>query len=395
MITTIGFDTSALDTSFKAHAQRGIGRYVRELTKFFDANGNLPVKIRNFDHNKLKVPLFDSLVNLLPLGRQTVRQQFLYPFSLAGNETKDSSMLHFPAHMDAPSWGMKKYIVTVLDLIPLVCRDLYKSNKPNWRFAFGRWLELRAIKNAALIIAISENTARDVERIFGYPRERIVVTPLGVDEKFFSVTRSQGDQNEELRRKFRIPVGRPIVLYVGGIDQRKNMDGLLKSFNFALHTQRTQNKPLPILVMAGKIEDDAEYPKLVNLMDDLNLRHDIVMPGYVSESDLLSIYGLSDVFFFPSLYEGFGLTPLEALAAGVPVVSSNTSSMPEVLSDAAILVSPTDHAACAEKIVDLLQNNEFAQSFIDRGKARARVFSWARTGEETVKAYQKCAALYA
>lgn len=386
----IGLDTSALDTSFKNHALRGIGRYVQELNRFLKTHAGASVEVGEFDQGVLHEPSFAShCIAALPAGRRTLSQQLLYPLRLRRGALGEFDAVHFPAHMDAPAWSPKRYILTVLDLIPMVLKDLYRADKPSWRFAFARFLEMQAIRNASLIVAISHNTARDVHRILGVPEERIVVTHLGVDQSFFqSVNPSE---TSPILQRFGIPSGRPLVLYVGGIDQRKNISGLLRSFEILRRICQERRFPMPILFMAGNIHTDAQFPKLERLKKELKLEEDVLHPGFVSDADLRRLYSLSSVFFFPSLYEGFGLPPLEAMAAGAPVVSSGTSSMPEVLGDAAILVDPNDHETAARELFSVLQNSELSASLRERGRKQAARFSWTATGEQTLKAYERLA----
>ncbi len=392
---SIGLDTSALDAGFKAHAARGIGRYVRELKRYFDGlSGDIPggMQIAEFDHRDFTLGnTADRIIDRLPFGRQTARQQLLYPLRLSKGTASRFDALHFPAHMDAPSWSMRRYALTVLDLIPFVCADLYRAARPSWRFHLARWLEIRAIKNASLILAISENTARDVQRILGIPAERVVVTPLGVDRKFFAARQSGADDDASLRlrAKLDLPPTRPVVLYVGGIDQRKNLGGLLGVF--AEVKRRAAPGPVPVLVLAGRIEDDEHFPALKRTINELDLSGDVRLAGFLEDEELLSMYGLSSVFFFPSLYEGFGLPPLEAMAAGAAVVSSNTSAMPEVIGDAGVLVDPTDVRACADAVTELLANSERRAAFREAGRKRAAHFTWERTGKATLGAYQRLA----
>ncbi|MFM1847578.1 MAG: hypothetical protein RL417_1052 [Pseudomonadota bacterium] len=391
MSFAVGLDTSALDASFKEHAQRGIGRYVRELKSFFDrfgATDDGPLRVDYFDHSLFRPPpVLDKLIALAPLGRQTLRQQVVYPLYVGGQRTARFDALHFPAHMDAPSWSGKRYVLTVLDLIPLICCDLYASVQPGWRFRLARALELRAIRGAAVIVAISENTARDVEHILDIPRERIVVTPLGVDERFFTAPPSSSAE-AELRSRYRIPVGRPVILYVGGIDQRKNYRGLIETFAEVLRERGARGETLPVLLVVGKISGDKEYPRLKGVIAHHGVGDAVIEAGYVPEDDLPGLYRLSSVFLFPSLYEGFGMPPLEAMAAGVPVVSSNTSAMPEVVGEAGLLYDPKDVGAGAGAVVRILRDSSLAQRLRELGQARARGFTWERTGRKTVEAYR-------
>ena len=385
---SVGLDTSALDTSFKSHAQRGIGRYVTELKRYFDScGGGGSTSVGFFNHTSfMSGKIARPLLQLLPAGVNTVRQQVLFPVQLSTGVTKQFDCVHFPAHMDAPAWSFKSCIVTVLDLIPLILKDLYLPERGNFRFHFARWLELRAIRNAKLIIAISENTAEDVHRVLGIPRERIVVTPLGVDGRFHSAALASSES--ELRVRYGIPEGRPIILYVGGIDQRKNYRALVETLSKLL---REGGGPKPVLVMAGKIQNDRQFPKLQTLVASNGVEDSVITPGFVPDEDLLQLYAISSVFFFPSLYEGFGLPPLEAMAAGLPVVSSNTSCMPEILGDAAVGIDPLDTEAAAREIYGLLTDPQRSALFRERGRKRAAQFTWQRTGEATVRAYEQLA----
>jgi alpha-1,3-rhamnosyl/mannosyltransferase len=291
--------------------------------------------------------------------------------------------------MDAPSWSGKPYVLTVLDLIPLVCRDLYASVTPTWRFRLARWLELRAIRGAALIVAISRHTARDVERILGVPPERIVVTPLGVDEMFFG---NEGPVDEAgVRARRGIPPERPIILYVGGIDQRKNYRGLIDTFAEVLRGCAERGQPIPVLVLVGKIATDKEYPRLKAAIAARGVEDAVIEAGFVPDAELVALYRASAVFLFPSLYEGFGMPPLEALAAGLPVVSSGTSAMPEVIESAGLLYDPTDAVAGARAVLDVLSDSALRTTLVRAGRARAREFTWRRTGELTLGAYEALA----
>lgn len=386
---SVALDTSALDRRFKSHAQRGIGRYVSALKRYFDTDHRGPVEVGFFNCTHFAPGrIARPLLRMLPAGVDTIRQQILVPVRLATGATRRFDIVHFPAHMDAPAWTTKRYIVTVLDLIPLLFKELYRPERGHLRFHFARWLELQAIRNAALVLAISENTARDVQRVLGMPRERIVVTPLGVDERFHHAALNIPEP--VLRARYRIPPHRPVILYVGGIDPRKNCTALVATVRKLRDSGAFGANP-PVLVMVGQMENDRQYPKLHAAIVAHDVADAVILPGFVPDEDLLQLYTISAVFFFPSLYEGFGLPPLEAMAAGLPVVSSNTSCMPEILGDAAVFVDPHDTAAAAREIHALLTDPQRAVFFREQGKKRARLFTWERTGDSTFRAYERLA----
>lgn len=363
----IALDICALSPHVKAHAARGIGRYVSELKKRLE-------NIYLFDSVELtKNNPLSKLIDYLPAGRLTIRQQLLYPFYLAS--LKDVSLIHFPAHMDAPSWCKIPTIVTVLDLIPFLFPELYKPEQGGIRFQLARFIETKGILNAKRIIAISNTTALDVERVLEIPRSRISVTPLGIGEEFF-----QGEAISNYKDRYNLNPNEPVFLYVGGIDPRKNIERLLEAIY----------KTKGTLLIAGKIEGERSYPKIKSLVDKLNLKEKVKFLGYVSDEELRGLIRSADAFIFPSLYEGFGFPPLEAMAGGALVLSSDRSCMPETLGkEAPIYFDPTK----IESIVDALNYSQNLSSDEKRfrsesGIKQAKKFSWDETARLTKEAYE-------
>jgi glycosyltransferase involved in cell wall biosynthesis len=394
----VGFDTSALDPRFKSHAQRGIGRYVGHLAEYLREQAVADFGVEWFDHNTLiHTGVATKLIDLLPLARTTLRQQLLYPLKLKTGVLRQCSFVHFPAHMDGPAWSPKPYILTVHDLIPLILEDLYRANRPNWRYEFARWLENTSIKNATMLLAVSETTAQDVVRLLGIPRERIAVTPNGVEQGFFDLYKLRRDlapdARVELRTRLGIPLQRPILFYVGGHDERKNIPMVIEIAREAIQECAERHKPQPVLVLAGKVNSQRERDVLNTALRNFALAADTVDLGFVSEADLKSLYAESAVFLFPSLYEGFGLPVLEAMAAGVPVVSSNRGALPEVMGKVGISFDPHDSIAGCKGVLDILGNRAYAESLSEGGHLRAAEFTWERTGKLTVEAYRQAAAL--
>jgi glycosyltransferase involved in cell wall biosynthesis len=383
---TLGFDISAFDPAFKGHAGRGIGRYVTELYNGFLGFNDQNLKIDYFDHNTYSTSGFSDK---LPIGKITFKQQVLFPTKLWLEGGKRFDAFHFPAHMDAPAWCKIPYILTVLDLIPLVLTDLYKADRPNWRFKLARWLEIKAIKNASLILAISENTAKDVVNILNIPEEKVRVTPLGVDQKFFKAKAPEDINSFKL--KYKLPLDRPVMLYVGGIDQRKNYYSLIDVVaNLNKFHESDKFKP-PVLVMAGNISGDRQYPKLLDYIAKTGCSKHVILTGYVPDQDLLQLYKVCDLFLFLSLYEGFGLPVLEAMAAGLPVVTSNTSSIPEVIGTSGMLVNPTNVDEIVKAVISVFSSKDLSSRLVEEAKVRASQFSWNKTVDLTISAYKEFA----
>jgi glycosyltransferase involved in cell wall biosynthesis len=413
----VGFDTSGLVEGFKSHAGRGIGRYVQELNSYFQRynefghevytdnkilynqshpgihNQTIGVKdhqiyIENFDYQWFSLPgSIERAIKMLPAGKQTIRQQIVYPFQLNSKRMQHFDVLHFPAHMDAPVRSSKPYIITVLDLIPLKFKELYEPQNPGWRFRFARFLELQAIKNSSLIIAISECTARDIHTILGIPYEKIRVTRLGINQNF---SRSATDEEKTLFiQKYHINPDRPKLLYIGGIDQRKNWKMLLATLKGCIEASAEAQKPLPELIIAGRIKDDKQYPLLLEEIKRLSLSDHVRLLGFIDDGEMQALFGISSVFLFPSLYEGFGFPPLEAMAAGLPVVSSNTSCMPDTLGDAALFADPNDYESFIYNTLSMLSNEALRNEYIRKGKIQSSTFTWEATGEKTIDVYRE------
>lgn len=376
----ISLDICALDPSVKEHAARGIGRYVRELKAYFDGVKDKEAEVTYFNSvHETKNHFLSRAVDFLPMGRATVRQQLLYPWILKSQESH-AQFLHFPAHMDAPTYCKLPTIVTVLDCIPWVLKELYAPEQPSWKFTLARFLEERAIRNARHLIAISECTKKDIVNIFRIPPEKISVTPLGVSSQFFE----DSAPTLSYRRQHNMSEEEKLFLYVGGIDKRKNIPLSIKAFNEVI-----KEFPNSRFLIAGKISEDKNYPELVKLVDVLGIKEKVHFLGFVPDEQLKSLFKEVDVFLFPSLYEGFGLPPLEALASGCVVASSSTSCMKEFLGDVPLYFNPREIQSMVHVMKEALSlGDDQRKHRIELGKAHAQNFTWKRTGDATLLVYK-------
>ncbi|NTU80748.1 MAG: glycosyltransferase family 4 protein [Chloroflexales bacterium] len=278
----------------------------------------------------------------------------------------------------------------VLNVIPLACpvpgvvtvHDLAFIRFPQTFRAYNRtYLDFAtrlSARRATRILAVSEHTKREVVGILGVPAERVVVTPNAARAHF-------RPPEPAALAAFRAAKGLPerFVFYVGTLEPRKNLTTLLEAY-----AEVARRHDVPLLVGGGK---GWLYDAVFKRLEELGLRERVRFVGYIEEDELPLWYAAATVFVFPSIYEGFGMPPLEAMACGTPVVTSNSSSLPEVVGEAGLMVSPYDPAAFAEAIDRVLGDADLRHELRARGLARARSFDWRVTAERTLAAYEAAA----
>jgi glycosyltransferase involved in cell wall biosynthesis len=227
------------------------------------------------------------------------------------------------------------------------------------------------------IITGSQNTKRDIISHFQIDEGKITVIPYGVSDAFEK--RQDRAYLGEIRKKLGLPSR--YILYVGTLEPRKNLPFLINAFARLKKEEHLDHR----LVLAGA--RGWRYRQIFRTIEERNLVKDVLTLGYVRQEDLPGLYTMADLFVYPSLYEGFGLPPLEAMACGVPVITSNSSSLPEVVGNAAMTFDPRDSRGLVEKMRTLMGDEELRRSYIEQGSIRARQFTWERTARETLKVY--------
>lgn len=234
-----------------------------------------------------------------------------------------------------------------------------------------------SVRVAARVITISESSRRDIVRLYRVPEARVTAIPLAAGASFQPVTGAV--RLAEVRQRYNVPAD--YILAVGNLQPRKNLPRLLQAYA----ELKRHDEAVPGLVLAGKAlwrESD-----LYRMATALGLAGAIVFTGYVPDDDLVALYSGALCFVYPSLYEGFGLPVLEAMACGTPVIASATSSLPEVVGDAALLVDPLDVAELARAIRRLIDDDTLRARLRSMGRARAAYFSWADTARRTGELY--------
>ena len=286
-------------------------------------------------------------------------------------------VIHQPAFSGALCRA-QPLVLTVHDLLYVRHPEWLPTGRARWYWA--TWIPLTA-RHASAVIAPSEATKQDLVSLAGVSPDRVSVVPHAVDPLFQR-------PSEQAARAYRERQGLtdPYVLYVGAIDRRKDWTGLLKAF-----AQLRRTYPSIRLVIAGHVS--GQRSDLVEAMHLADLGSAIVLAGHVPDQDLPSLYAGAELFVYPSWWEGFGLPPLEAMAMGVPVVVYKTSSLPEVVGDAGILLdAPYAHTALAEDMERLMADQTARRQMIERGFRQAARFSWSRAAEQTMAVYERCLA---
>lgn len=379
----IAIDVTPLQTG---HRFRGVGTYVFNLvSQYITWDRQNQYYIIAYPSSLASLPFADLLpfnfrairVPRPGLGRLTplITHQFLLPRLL---RSLGVDIFHSPfvsrdiSIPGVPAWQPVKTVVTIHDLIPLrFSRELLSLPRKRW---FYRW-QLCAAKHCAHILCDSESSRKDVIQLVGCHVDQVTTVLLGCDH---------GDSGKStVVYPARLPCDRPYILHVGGDFMNKNVGTLLEAY----HKLRTHRRIQHALILVGayyrtQAEVRSRFPSIIN---------DVVLLKDVSRESLLSLYRDASLFVFPSVYEGFGLPVLEAMANKVPVITSNRSSLPEVVGDAAVLVDPLDIDGLASAILTLLTDNDLREQFRMRGLQRAREFSWEKTAKATLQVYQAVA----
>lgn len=302
--------------------------------------------------------------------------QIRVPLQMAG---KKIDIFHQPC-FSAPLFWPGKTVVTVHDLILVLFPENISAPA---RFFFRRWMPF-TYRRANHIIADSLATKNDLLRLTNIPEEKITVIHLGVEEIYYQPV----PKNQQQTIKNHYHTGQQFILDVGTIEPRKNLSFLIEVFH---ETIKKFNLPHN-LVITGKM--GWYYEGIFQQIKELGLIKRVIFTGYVPDKNLPALYQASELFVFPSLYEGFGLPPLEAMASGLPVISSNRSSLPEVIGAGGLLISPTDKTAWREAIGRTLTDQKLARRLGAAGQQRSRQFTWQKCAEKTLRVYENVSQLH-
>lgn len=349
----IGLDNRAIKYS-------GIGIYTRNIYEY----------IMRLEH---KVIMYEDEISV---SRSSLMKKYFNSLRrIYKQESKLNSwfkennldIYHVPKNTGVPLFHSIPVVVTIHDVIPHVFANQYLSNIIE-RIYYEVMIRV-SVNQSDHILTISEFSKAEIIRYYGVDASKISVVYLACNEKFRKI--HDVDLLNEIRKIYNLPD--KYILTIGGSEYRKNVEQLIKLYN------KYDFKNHKLIVIGGKWRDIDLSAKYAS--------ENIIFLTNIPEDDLIAIYNMAEIFVFPSIYEGFGIPVLEGMACGVPVVTSNVSSMPEVGGEAALYFDPFDEHDMAEKIRRVLEDKDLRKVMIKKGLERVKMFSWEKCAEETLKVY--------
>ena len=274
-----------------------------------------------------------------------------------------------------PLFCRSPLVAIIYDITPLIV-DKALGLFANTLFSLNARYTAR---NASAIITISQSSKRDIINYFKVKSEKIYVIYPGYDDALF--TAQQNSEAIEIAKQKLNIIGN-YILYAGTLQTNKNIPRLIEAFTLLKERDQINHK----LVLAGK--PSAGYDDITKAVRSSSANEDIILTGYVSKELLPGLLKGADVFVFPSLYEGFGIPPVEAMACGTPVITSNTSSLPEAVGDAGILIDPYDVTGLADAVYRVISDEKLRSDLRQKGLKRVKMFSWERAGREFLQTFE-------
>jgi len=363
-------------TNFLDESSGGIATYTHNLIKNINRidNNNEYVLIH---HTKNDIAVYKNNDEIIiPIIKTPFKwllwRFFRLPISFINNRYYSLDMVHDTFEIGPLTFNLPiKKIITIYDLSAY----LYPQYHTLINFLLHRLLLKRAISNANRILTISQYSKDAIVKYFDINPNKVVVTSLGVDEKY-KVCKDRKILNST-RLKYKLPI--KFILYVGTLEPRKNVPGLLRAY-----LRLAKKNQIPLVIVGKK---GWRYAEIFKTIEASNSKNMFIFLGHVPDEDLPIIYNLASVFVYPSFYEGFGLPILEAMSCGCPVITSNTSSLPEVSGGASILINPYKIQTLTKAISDVLSKDELRKSMIEKGLKQASKFSWEKCAKQTLEVY--------
>lgn len=389
---------------------RGIGRYSEELSqnilKILKDDASIILNDLYPQNKKEIVDAYKAFIleenikeyTILDISNKSFDQKFNYnrlnTFLLTKQFTQDSSIdiVHLHSIFEGldgkadtlystNSMNNLKTAITLYDLIPLIFKDIYLVDKNVKKWYFNK---LHLIYEADLLLAISDATKEDAINILGIPQNKVVNISGAIDnEKFYKMDKIEIEKNSSILNKYSIT--QPFIMYTGGIDFRKNIEASIKAYT-KIEKQLFEKYQYVIVCKITK-EQQEEFNIIIK---DLKIpKNKVIFTNFVTDQELNFLYNKSDLFIFPSIYEGFGLPVLEAMTCGTAVIGSNVSSVPEIIGREDCMFNPSNIDEISQTINNILNNQNLKTQLENYFYNRAKEFSWNKSANTTIEAYQE------
>lgn len=346
----IAFDISPISDKNSGHKVRGVGMYITRLKEAIES-----IDTKN-------TYTFFSDISEVPKPIDIIHYPYFEPFSIT-----------------LPVLKKAKTIVTVHDLIPLKFPNAFPAGmKGNARLFIQKYL----LNQVDAIITDSESSKKDIIELIGFPKDHIHVISLAADSHFMPITLSK-EEKESFQKKYNLP--RDYFLYVGDATWNKNLPRLVDA---------VKEINIPIVFVGKALQENTiastnPWDVDLTIVQKETIGNNLfIRPGFVSKEDLNLFYNTALALVMPSLYEGFGLPVIEAMQAGCPVLTANSSSLPEVGGDAVLYCNPNDTTDLVKQMKQLASNTALQKQLSHKGTERAKMFSWKKTAEDTIRTYE-------
>ena len=368
----IGIDGRAA----KWYRGTGIGTYTYQLISCLNnidnINNYLLFMPKSF-RNDICLKKNFALNTIPPQNKTSFWEEINIPNKIKHNKIE---LYHVPQNgVGLPVDKNCKFAITLHDVIPY---KMPETVSDRYLKIFSDYIP-EIIPKCDGIITVSNFSKNDIMKAFNFPENKIYVTHLASEDIYKPLDKNI---SKYIAKRY-YSIDEDYILYVGGFSPRKNILGLIESFNKFISLYK---KPIKLVIAGTKGKSYSTYRKRTEI---LNISDKVIFPGFISMDHLPYIYNAAKLFVYPSFYEGFGLPPIEAMACGIPVITSNTTSLPEVVGDGALLVNPKDQDDLCQAMLNILSDDNLKKKLTSLGIQRASQLNWEKTASDTITIYNK------
>jgi len=362
-----------------AETRGGIGKYTREILSqlseidrknqyFIIVNKPSNQSIGRLQEN---FSIFETSVTRKHYFVKDIWHQLFLPFFLKNNHID----VYFNPRYILPYFSGSKMVVTIHDMIAFLYPEIWPGVSG---FRIRQYIRISS-KRANMILTVSDSAKNDIMRILNIPEKKIKVIPCGINKELYNPNYDKSLQNAMIK-KYRIV--KKFILAIGPMGSRKNHDRLIQAYSNLSNTIKEEYQ----LVITG--EKKGCYQDLLKIIDQLDLSEAIIFPGFIPEKEMPVLINAASIFIFPSLYEGFGIPLLEAMACGTPLLTSKVSSIPGITGNAALLFNPKSIKEMADAMNKILTDGELREDLVEKGFKQIKKYSWKNSAKELLNVFE-------